>query len=62
MAARICQKLSLWVDSSLVKSLAKKDYVGSNEEVLEAARLLEKLSGQFAETAKKVVEGLNGTT
>jgi len=62
VAARICQKLSLWVDSSLVKSLAKKDYVGSKEEILEAARLLEKLSEQFAETAKKVVEGLNGTT
>jgi hypothetical protein len=52
-AARVSQKLSVWIDSRLIKSL-EGEYSGSREELKEAAEILEKLSSQFSATAIKL--------
>ena len=50
-AGRVIQKLSPWVDSLLLRSLGK-DYSGNEEDLKEAANLLEILAAQFAASAK----------
>lgn len=52
-AASVVQKLSLWINSSLIKSLLR-DYAGSQEELNEAATILDTLSSQFASAAKEI--------
>ena len=52
-AARVYQKLYVWIDSSLVRALTR-DYAGNKEDLKRAAEVLEKLSQQFAETAKQI--------
>ena len=59
VTSRILKKLTPWVDSTLLRDAGRKKYSGPNEELLQVANLLEKLSVQFFDCAKKIREGLD---
>lgn len=53
-AGKILKNLSPWLNSSLIKSVARKEYVGTAEEIRQVSELLEKLSKQFLDCANQI--------
>jgi hypothetical protein len=51
-AGKILKGLSSWQDSKYIKSVCKKEYVGTPEEIQQVSKLLKNLAVQFLAAAK----------